>query len=419
MSRIDELITRHCPEGVDHFSIGDVAETVAGLSGKTKADFSGGNARFVSYKNAFANLAVDQHAPDFVAVQAGERQNRLIQGDIVITGSSESLDEVGLSSVVTSEPDAPLYLNSFCFALRLNDPAQLIPDFSKYLFRSEAIRKQIKATANGVTRINISKGRFLKVRIPVPPLDVQREIVRVLDQFTLLNAELEGELEAELKSRRLQYEHYRESLLAFSESTTIQRTPLGDLGEFTRGNGLQKRDLLDFGVPAIHYGQIHTLYGTWTTQTKSFVNPDFAQKLRLAKPGDLVIATTSEDDEAVGKAVAWIGNENAAVSGDAYIYRHCLNPKYVAYFFQTDSFRSQKMRNITGTKVRRVSGDALAKIILPVPAREEQNRIVAILDKFDALVNDLSIDLPAEILAQRKQYEYYRDRLLTFEEAVA
>jgi len=170
-------------------------------------------------------------------------------------------------------------------------------------------------------------------------------------------------------------------------------------------------------VGCIHYGQIHTHYGTWADETRSFVSPEFATRLRKAHTGDLVIATTSEDDAAVAKAVAWLGDEDVAVSTDAYIFRHTLNPKYVSYFFQTESFHSQKKPHITGTKVRRISGESLAKVRIPVPSKEEQERIVSILDKFHALVNDLSTGLPAELNARRQQYEHYRDRLLTFKEA--
>ena len=111
-----------------------------------------------------------------------------------------------------------------------------------------------------------------------------------------------------------------------------------------------------------------------------------------------------------------MGEEEVAVSSDACFYTHSLNPKYVAYFFQTEQFQKQKKPFITGTKVRRVNANDLAKIKIPVPSLEEQNRIVAILDKFDALVNDISIGLPAEIKMRRQQYEYYREKLLTFAE---
>jgi type I restriction enzyme S subunit len=184
-----------------------------------------------------------------------------------------------------------------------------------------------------------------------------------------------------------------------------------------RGTGIQKSDFTETGVGCIHYGQIHTHYGTWADQTKSFISLEFAARLRKAHKGDLVIATTSEDDEAVAKAVAWLGNEDVAVSTDACIFRHSINPKYASYFFQTELFQSQKKSHITGTKVRRISGASLAKILIPVPPVEEQERIVAILDKFDTLVNDISSGLPAEISARRQQYAHYRDRLLTFKEA--
>lgn len=188
---------------------------------------------------------------------------------------------------------------------------------------------------------------------------------------------------------------------------------LGDIGQFIRGNGLQKNDLTNSGLPAIHYGQIHTYYGTAADTTISFISPELAKKLRKAEPGDLVIATTSEDDEAVGKAVAWIGTSSVAVSGDAYIYRHSLDPKFVSYFFQSYQFQHQKRRGITGTKVRRLSGESLSRLLIPVPPIEVQREIVRILDTF----SKLEAELEAELEARRKQYEHYRDRLLTFREA--
>lgn len=185
-----------------------------------------------------------------------------------------------------------------------------------------------------------------------------------------------------------------------------------------RGNGLQKKDFTETGVGAIHYGQIYTYYGTFADKTKSFVSPELAKKLRKAEKGDLVIATTSENEEDVCKAVAWLGDEPVAVSGDAYIFKHNQNPKYISYFFQTRMFADQKKKYTTGTKVIRVSGENMAKIKIQLPSMEEQERIVSILDKFDALVSDISVGLPAELSARRSQYEYYRGKLLTFNEYV-
>jgi len=150
------------------------------------------------------------------------------------------------------------------------------------------------------------------------------------------------------------------------------------------------------------------------TRLKLMSQKSFLKKARKAKSGDLVIATTSENDEDLCKAVAWLGSEDIAVSSDACFYRHKLNPKYVSYFFQTEQFHKQKRQYITGTKVRRVNADNLAKILIPIPSPEEQARIVAIVDKFDTLTSSVSKGLPREIELRQKQYEYYRDLLLSF-----
>ena len=134
MSRIDDLIIDLCAGAVEFFTLADIAETVSGLSGKTKSDFTNGNGRFVSYKNVFANLAVDQASDDFVKIEPAERQNILRRGDVILTGSSENVDDVGMSAVVLENPSEPLYLNSFCFAVRFNQIDLLLPGFSKYLF---------------------------------------------------------------------------------------------------------------------------------------------------------------------------------------------------------------------------------------------------------------------------------------------
>ena len=187
----------------------------------------------------------------------------------------------------------------------------------------------------------------------------------------------------------------------------VKHQTLGEIGEFIRGNGIQKRDFQDSGFGCIHYGQIYTYYGLFADHTKSFIDPNLAEKRKKAYKGDLVIATTSENEEDVCKACAWLGEEPIAISGDAYIFRHHQNPKYISYCFQSELFQSQKKKYITGTKVLRVNGDAMAKIHVPVPPLPVQEEIVRILDSFSSL--------EAELEARRKQYTHYRDELLKFE----
>ncbi|MCM1309785.1 MAG: restriction endonuclease subunit S [Bacteroides sp.] len=191
----------------------------------------------------------------------------------------------------------------------------------------------------------------------------------------------------------------------------LQWKTLGEIGTFVRGNGLQKKDFTNSGVGCIHYGQIYTHYGTSATQTKSFVSEELAKKLLAVEPGNLVIACTSENVEDVGKAVAWLGDCNVVTGGHSVVFRHHLNPKYVSYFFQTDSFFIQKKKYAYGAKVIDIKTEDLAKIVIPIPPVELQEQIVEILDRFEEYIAGLQ----DELAARREQYAYYRNRLLDFD----
>jgi len=190
-----------------------------GLSGKSKSDFIDGNAKYISYLNVFNNIAVNLEVSDWVQIKKDEKQRRLELGDILFTGSSETAQEVAISSVVTKEVDTPIYLNSFCIGYRLTNPSLFLPDFSKHLFRANSVRKHLIKTASGVTRFNVSKKRLSELKIPIPPLEVQQKIVAILDKFDTLVNDLTYGLPAEIKLRRIQYEYYRNRLLSFKEKS--------------------------------------------------------------------------------------------------------------------------------------------------------------------------------------------------------
>jgi type I restriction enzyme, S subunit len=198
------------------------------------------------------------------------------------------------------------------------------------------------------------------------------------------------------------------------EGVIVEWKSMGEIGEFIRGNGLQKSDFTESGIGCIHYGQIYTYYGNFAYKTKSFVSPALATKLRKANKGDIIIATTSENIEDVCKTLVWLGDDEVCVSGETYIFKHNQNAKFIAYYLQTPMFFEYKKQNQTGTKVVRVHGEKLAKFQIPIPcpdnpekSLEIQTEIVRILDTF--------AELTAELTARKKQYTYYRDRLLSFE----
>lgn len=410
MNEVDSLLTKYCPEGVERLSLDQLGSFYGGLTGKGKSDFEEGNAKYITYMNVYSNPATNLDINDTVKIKDGERQNKVEQGDVFFTVSSETPEECGFSSVIENEVTEPIYLNSFCCGFRIKDKSQFNFSFLKHVFRSKPLRQAICRCANGVTRFNISKKQLGKVTIPVPPLQIQAKIADILDSFTTLEAELEAELEA----RKKQYVYYREKLFDFSSRDDVEWHTLGEIGEFIRGNGLQKVDMTGEGYPCIHYGQIHTSYTTKTDKTLSSTSPEYAAKLKKAHHGDLLVATTSEDVEGCCKPVAWLGDTDCAISGDMYIYRHCQDPLYMSYLFQTQQFGKYKAMAATGAKVTRVSGESMAKFKFAFPSIEEQHRIASILNNFETYMFDISGGLTGEISARHKQYEYYRDQLLTF-----
>ena len=272
-------------------------------------------------------------------------------------------------------------------------------------------------------RSKLTKGEMVKIHVPIPcpsnpqkSLEIQAEIVRILDTFT----ELTSELTSELAARRTQYNYYRDQLLGF-EGRDVEWKALGDIGEFFRGKRFTKADYVEEGVSVIHYGEIYTRYGVWADYAFSKVRAEMAGSLRYAEPGDVVLTDVGETVEEVGKAVAWLGDERVAIHDHCYAFRHSMNPKFVSYCMQTQSFIAKKAKHVARTKVNTLLINGFSKVEIPVPfpgdperSLAEQARIVAILDKFDLLTNSVSEGLPREIALRQKQYEHYRERLLSF-----
>ncbi|MEL7666964.1 MAG: restriction endonuclease subunit S [Actinomycetota bacterium] len=402
MSRIDELIAEFCPDGVPHVRLGDVA-----AYSKTRISASAVDGEtFVGVDNLQPNQG-GRTSSNYVPKSGYLTEYRA--GDVLIGNIRPYLKKIWLATNSGG-------CSGDVLAVRIRDSysTTLEPEFLYRILSSEAFFAYDMQYAKGAKMPRGSKPMILKYRIPVPPLEVQREIVRILDLFTTLEAELEAELEA----RRRQYAHYRDSLLTFPEGG-VRWVPMGEVGEFIRGRRFVKTDFVDEGIPAIHYGEIYTQYGVSARSVGTHLRPELASGLRYASHGDVVIVDVGETVEDVGKCVAWLGDGDVAIHDHSFAFRHSQNPAFISYYLQSTAFQREKARYVARTKVKTLSMPGIAKITIPLPPLEEQARIVAILDTFDALVNDLSVGLPAELAARRKQYEYYRDRLLTFKEAAA
>ena len=255
----------------------------------------------------------------------------------------------------------------------------------------------------------LSVSDFAKVSVPVPPLEVQCEIVRVLDSFTLLTDELTDELTA----RKKQYEYY---LNQFFERQKDNLVALEDVGTLTRGKRFVHADATDVGVPCIHYGELYTYYGVHASNVKSHIREELRSKMRYAHKGDVIIVGAGENNIDIGVGVAWEGEEDVAVHDACYTLVHEQNSKYIAYYLRSDMYHSQIKKYVSSGKICSISASGLGKAKIPIPSLEEQQRIVEILERFDVLCNNISSGIPAEIEVRKKQYEYYRDKLLSFKE---
>lgn len=412
MSKLEELIQQYCPDGVEWKMLGELGDFYSGLTGKTKSDFTGGNEKFITYVNVFNNPSLKTDVPERVKIAEGEKQNTIQYGDILFTGSSETPDECGMSSVLTHTIEEKLYLNSFCFGFRFFDLSDKCPSFMKYLFRSTNIRKTICKTANGVTRYNISKKEFAKIEIPIIPLPVQEEIVRILDAFT----ELQAELQAELQKRKQQYNYYLDNLLNFKNinrggyQAEVRWMKMSEVASFTYGYTSKAQDLGNVRYIRItditDKGQLNPKNGKYVSLTEE-VRP------YLLKKGDLIMARTGAT---YGKTLYY--NEDYPSAYASFLIKITLNQlvdsKYYWHFTRSSIYWEQANRLVGGGAQPQFNTGAISQVIIPLPSLEEQNRIVFILDRFDRLTNDLTSGLPAEIEKRRQQYEFYRDKLLTF-----
>jgi type I restriction enzyme S subunit len=173
------------------------------------------------------------------------------------------------------------------------------------------------------------------------------------------------------------------------------------------------------GVPAIHYGEIYTKFGLAATEAYSYLDSALAAKLRFASPGDVILVSAGETIEDIGKSFTWLGKQDVVIHDACYgIRSKTVDPRYMVHFFNTHNFKSQLRRYISSSKISAVSIEKLGKVFIPVPSLEKQRKVADVLDSFDALISDIIIGLPNEISARRQQYDYFRNKLLTFAERV-
>lgn len=369
MSRLEELIEELCPDGVRYEALENIIEIKRGTRVVRSQLSEIGD--YPVFQNSLTPLGFFDHK------NADENTTF-----IIVAGAA---GEIGYSSCAFWAADDCFY---FLPSAKL---------MSRYIYHFLLMKQSyLLSRVRKASVPRLARSAIEKLEIPVPPLEVQGEIVRILDQFTELTTELSTKLDAELTARKKQYAYYRGALLTFDSSTQFER--LGDTCNMKAGKAIAARHI----SPVITNDAPYQCYGG--NGVRGYVN----------------IASHHGEFPIIGRQGALCGNVNYA-NGDFYATEHAVVveskgqyiQKFLCYLLLSMNLNQYKSQ---GAQPGLAVGN-LENLIAPVPTLEEQHRIVSILDRFDTLCNDLTSGLPAEVEARRKQYEYYRDKLLTFEES--
>jgi type I restriction enzyme S subunit len=409
MSSIDDLIQKLCPDGVEYRTLGNVAEVVRG-NGMPKTDLVDSGVGAIHYGQIYTHYAAWTNSTiSFVSYEKASRLAKVDPGDLIVTNTSENIEDVckavawlGRTQIVTGG-------HATVIKHHMN------PKYLAYWFQSPELFKQKKKLATGTKVIDVSAKQLSKIRVPVPPLAVQAEIVRILDSFTSLEAELEAELEA----RKKQYEYYRSDLLKFGAD--VRRVDLKDVGTWY-GGGTPSKQIASYWthgtVPWISPKDMGApnIYQTIDHVTETAVENS---STKLVPKGSIALVMRSSILEK-SLPIAYLGVD-ATLNQDlrAVSTRANILPRFLFHSLNANARDILLTCRKHGGSVTSLDSSRFSSFKIPVPSLSVQHHIASVLDKFDALVNDLSSGLPAEIAARRKQYEYYRDRLLTFKELKA
>ena len=388
MSELERLIQKYCPNGVAFDNLVKVADILYGYPcDASKFNDNQQGVPLIRIRNVLDGTS-DTYTTEEISEEFIIRKGDLLVGmdGNFHTGNWKGMDGYLCQRVCKiNSKDERIVLNRF---------------LSNYL---PPIMKQIELNKpNGTVKHLLAKD-INAIKIPVPPIEVQGEIVRILDNFT------------ELTARRKQYEYYRDTVLNFGDDVPMVK--LGDIAtDIYRGAGIKRDEVTAEGVPCVRYGEIYTSYDISFTECISHTNEDVVATPKYFEHGDIIFTITGESVEEIAKSIAYLGHDKCMAGGDTVVMKHNQEPRYISYALSTTSAQTQKSKGKVKSKVVHSSVPALKEIVIPLPNMETQKRIADLLDNFHKLCNDISAGLPAEIESRQKQYEYYRDRLLTFKE---
>ena len=419
MTKLDKLIQQFCPDGVEYKTLGSFA-TISRGGNFQKKDFRDDGFPCIHYGQIYTKygLFVDKTV-SFISPACASKQKTALKNDIIMAVTSENIEDVCKCIVWLGDGEVAVSGHSAIIRHSQN------PKYLAYYFHSRMFFDQKRKLAHGTKVIEVTPDKLASVKIPLPPIEVQREIVRILDNFT----ELTAELTAELSARKKQYEYYRDKLLTFDVfGGGTDRLEWKTLGEsiISLSTGLNPRQFFKLNTEDAknYYVTIREIQnGTIVFSEKTDRINDEALSLcnnrSHLEVGDVLFSGTGTIGET---AIVSEVPTNWNIKEGVYAIkpkRELLNSRYLMYLLRTRYMQLAISKKVAGGTVKSIPMGDMRKLQIPVPDITVQESIVSILDRFDALCNDLTSGLPAEIAARQKQYEFYRDKLLTFKERIS
>ena len=405
MSKLDELIRELCPDGVEYKKLGEIA-TISRGGNFQKKDFLTEGVPCIHYGQIYTKYGLFADKTfTFISEECAKKQKMAQPNDIVMAVTSENIEDV--CKCLAWLGDEPVAVSGHSAIIHHNQNAKYLV----YYFHSQMFFAQKRKLAHGTKVIEVTPDALVNIALPLPPVEIQCEIVRILDNFTNLTAELT----AELTARKTQYGFYRDKLLTFGNS--VECVPLGEVCDFVRGpfgGSLKKEIFVNDGYAV--YEQQHAIYGRF--DFRYFITEEKYEQMKRFQvvPGDLIMSCSGT----MGKVSIIPQGAKEGVINQALLKltpHKCVRSEYLKYYFESSAFWGKITAQAQGGAIKNVASvDVLKKMTISMPSLDVQNRIITVLDNFEKICSDLNIGLPAEIEARQKQYEYYRDKLLTFAE---
>lgn len=396
MSRIDELVSELCPDGVEYKTLAEMCKS--GKKGMLKQEELEADGKY-PVVNGGTSLYGRYH--DWNNPREG----------VTLSSRGENAGHV-------SYVDEPFWAGALCYPLICKDHSAILPKFLYFSLKKDERRiKERLVSRGGIPALN--KADVLKIQIPVPPIEVQREIVRILDAFTALTDELTAKLAEEATARKQQYGHYRDQLLSQESLEVLDGKPvemkrLEEVFDMKNGYTPSKKKAEYWENGEVNWFRMEDIRANGNVLNDSIqkVSIDGIKGGKLFEANSLIVATSATIGEHALVTVPFMCNQRFTCLTRKPAYRNSLDMKFVSHY--ASKLDEYCLENTNQGGFASVSMPAFKSFPIPIPSLATQQKVVDILDRFDALTTSLTDGLPAEIEARKAQYEYYRDRLLDF-----